>query len=105
MTVTILPFPILRRHGFIQKQAAHAACMNPNAAARYIEYQIQVQVQRDAMRRRGLGRRRYESKLAYGLGASTYTFSTMNACIAAERALEMLRDALADTTRPRAPGE
>jgi len=29
----------------------------------------------------------------------------MNACIAAERALEMLRDALADTTRPRAPGE
>ena len=52
MTVTILPFPILRRHGFIQKQAAHAACMNPNAAARYIEYQIQVQ--RDAMRRRGI---------------------------------------------------
>ena len=103
MTVTILPFPILRRHGFIQKQAAHAACMNPNAAARYIEYQIQVQ--RDAMRRRGVGRRRYESKLAYGLGASTYTFSAMNACIAAEQALEVLRDALADTTGAGAPGE
>jgi len=41
-----------------------------------------------------------ESKLAYELGASTYTFSTMNACIAAERAVEMLRDAFADTTRP-----
>ena len=52
MTVTILPFPILRRHGFIEKHAAHAACMNPDAAARYIEYQIQVQ--RGAMRRRGI---------------------------------------------------
>jgi hypothetical protein len=52
MTATILPFPILRRHGFIEKQAAHAACMNPAAAARYIEYQIQVQ--RDAMGRRGV---------------------------------------------------
>jgi uncharacterized protein DUF6074 len=52
MTATILPFPILRRNGFIEKQAAHAACMNPDASARYIEYQIQVQ--RDAMRRRGI---------------------------------------------------
>jgi hypothetical protein len=52
MTATVLPFPILRRHGFIEKQAAHAACMNPDASARYIEYQIQVQ--RAAMRRRGI---------------------------------------------------
>ena len=52
MTATVLPFPILRRHGFIEKQAAHAACMNPDASPRYIEYQIQVQ--RDAMRRRGI---------------------------------------------------
>ena len=52
MTATILPFPILRRHGFIEKQAAHAASMNPDASARYVEYQIQVQ--RDAMRRRGI---------------------------------------------------
>ena len=52
MTATVLPFPIIRRHGFIEKQAAHAACMNPDASARYIEYQIQVQ--RDAMRRRGI---------------------------------------------------
>jgi hypothetical protein len=48
----MLPFPILRRRGFIEKQAVHAACMNPDASARYIEYQIQVQ--RDAMRRRGI---------------------------------------------------
>ena len=46
-----------------------------------------------------------ESKLAYGLGASTYTFSTMSACIAAERALDGLRDALADTTKAGAPRE
>jgi Family of unknown function (DUF6074) len=52
MTATIFPFPILRRHGFIQKQAAHAACMKPDSSARYVEYQIQVQ--RDAMRRRGI---------------------------------------------------
>jgi hypothetical protein len=52
MSATILPFPILRRQGFIEKQAAHAACMNPDASARYIEYQIQVQ--RDAMKRRGI---------------------------------------------------
>lgn len=52
MTATVLPFPILRRHGFIEKQAAHAARMNPDASARYIEYQIQVQ--RAAMRRRGI---------------------------------------------------
>jgi hypothetical protein len=51
-TAKVLPFPILRRHGFIEKQAAHAASMNPEASARYIEYQIQVQ--RDAMRRRGI---------------------------------------------------
>ena len=52
MTAAILPFPILSRHGFIQKQASHAACMNPDSSARYIEYQIKVQ--RDAMQRRGV---------------------------------------------------
>jgi len=52
MTATMIPFPIICRHGFIEKQAAHAASMNPDAAARYVEYQIQVQ--RDAMRRRGV---------------------------------------------------
>jgi hypothetical protein len=52
MTAVVLPFPILRRHGFVQKQAAHAASMNPDTSARYVEYQLQVQ--RDAMRRRGV---------------------------------------------------
>jgi Family of unknown function (DUF6074) len=52
MTAAVLPFPILRRHGFVQKQASHAACMNPDSSARYIEYQIQVQ--REAMQRRGV---------------------------------------------------
>jgi hypothetical protein len=35
-----------------------------------------------------------QSRLAYEFGASSYNFSAMNACIAAERALEVLRDAL-----------
>jgi hypothetical protein len=52
MTATVYPFPIHRRNGFIEKQATHAASMNPDASARYVEYQIQVQG--DAMRRRGI---------------------------------------------------
>jgi hypothetical protein len=52
MSAAVLPFPILRRHGFVRKQAAHASCLNPSASARYVEYQLQVQ--RDAMRRRGI---------------------------------------------------
>jgi hypothetical protein len=52
MSAIVLPFPILRRHGFVQRQAAHAAYMHPDASARYVEYQLRVQ--RDAMRRRGI---------------------------------------------------
>jgi len=35
-----------------------------------------------------------ESKLAYQFSATSYSFAAMNACIVAERALEVLRDAL-----------
>jgi hypothetical protein len=52
MSATVFPFPIVRRHGFIRRQAEHAASMNPDSSARYVEYQLQVQ--RDAMRRRGV---------------------------------------------------
>jgi hypothetical protein len=52
MSAIILPFPILRRRGFIEKHAAHAASMNQDAAVRYIEHQLLVQ--RDAMRRRDI---------------------------------------------------
>ena len=52
MTALILPFPILRRHGFIQKQASHAALMNPGSGVRYLQYQIDVQA--EAMRRKGI---------------------------------------------------
>jgi hypothetical protein len=52
MTAVIVPFPIARRRAFIQKQADHATCLNPDASERYLEYQLQVQ--RDAMRRRGV---------------------------------------------------
>jgi hypothetical protein len=48
----IVPFPIVRRHGFIEKQAAHAASMNSDSAVRYIERQLLIQ--RDTMRRRGV---------------------------------------------------
>jgi hypothetical protein len=52
MTAVISPFPIVRWHGFTDKQAKHAALMNPDASARYIGYQLQLQ--RDAMRRPGV---------------------------------------------------
>ena len=52
MTATILPYPIARRVAFIRKQADQSACLNPSASERYLEYQLQVQ--RDAMRRRGV---------------------------------------------------
>jgi len=35
-----------------------------------------------------------ESKLAYEFNTNSYTFAALNACNAAERALENLRDAL-----------
>jgi Family of unknown function (DUF6074) len=52
MTAAVIPFPITRRHGFVRKQAAHAASMNPDSAVRYIQHQLLIQ--RDAMRRRGI---------------------------------------------------
>lgn len=52
MTATILPFPITRRQGFIQRQAVHAAGMSPDSAVGYIEHQMVIQ--RDAMRRCGI---------------------------------------------------
>jgi hypothetical protein len=52
VTATVLPFPIARRVAFIRKQADQSACLNPSASERYLEYQLQVQ--RDAMRRRGV---------------------------------------------------
>jgi hypothetical protein len=52
MTAAILPFPILRRHGFIQKQASHAALMNPAAGFRYLQRQLDIQA--ETMRRKGI---------------------------------------------------
>jgi hypothetical protein len=37
-----------------------------------------------------------ESRLAYEFNATSYTFSAMTACIAAEQALEVLRAALGE---------
>jgi hypothetical protein len=51
VTAIVYPFPIVRRHGFIQRQASHAASMNHDSAVRYIERQLTIQ--RDTMRKRG----------------------------------------------------
>ena len=51
-TAAVFPFPIIRRHGFIRKQASHAALMNPDSGVRYLQHQIDVQA--ETMRRRGI---------------------------------------------------
>ena len=53
MSAAVLPFPIMRRHGFVAKQVARASLMNPDSGVRYLQYQLQIQG--DAMRRRGIG--------------------------------------------------
>jgi hypothetical protein len=52
MTAVVVPFPIVRRHGFVAKQVAHASLMNPDTGVRYLQYQLKLQG--DAMRRRGI---------------------------------------------------
>ena len=52
MTAAILPFPLVRRAIYISRQAEQMACMNDRAAARYLAHQLQVQ--RDALYRRGV---------------------------------------------------
>jgi hypothetical protein len=52
MSAAILPFPIARRKYFIAKQASHAALMNADAGVRYLQHQIEVQA--EAMRRKGI---------------------------------------------------
>jgi hypothetical protein len=52
MTATVVPFPIVRRHGFIERQAEYASHMNPDGRVRYLSHQIRLQA--DAMRRKGI---------------------------------------------------
>ena len=52
MSAHIVPFPLARRRSFIQKQAAHAALMNPDAGVRYLQHALDVQA--EAMRRKGV---------------------------------------------------
>jgi hypothetical protein len=42
-----------------------------------------------------------ESKLAYELNANSYSYSCLSACLAAERALEVLRAAIEESYLPR----
>jgi hypothetical protein len=52
MSAAIVPFPIARRRTYIVRQANHSLCLNPDAAARYLEHQLRVQG--EAVRRRGI---------------------------------------------------
>lgn len=49
----VVPFPYSRRRVFIERQASRAAELNSDAGDRHVRYQVQVQI--DAMRRRGIG--------------------------------------------------
>jgi hypothetical protein len=52
VTAAVLPFPLARRCAFIQKQVTHASLMNPDAGVRYVQHQLDIQA--EAMRRRGI---------------------------------------------------
>jgi uncharacterized protein DUF6074 len=52
MTAEVLPFPLARRLDFIERQATRALELKPSSGQRHIE--IQLQMQADAMRRRGV---------------------------------------------------
>src|SRR5262249_1860933 len=49
----VVPFPYIHRRVFIERQALRAAELNPDAGERHVKNQVQVQI--DAMRRRGIG--------------------------------------------------
>ncbi|MFK4538008.1 hypothetical protein ABIA00_006191 [Bradyrhizobium ottawaense] len=48
----LIPFPYIHRRAFIERQASRAAELNPDAGERHVRTQIQIQV--DAMRRKGI---------------------------------------------------
>lgn len=48
----VVPFPYIHRRAFIVRQAVRAAELNPDAGERHVRTQIQIQI--DAMRRRGI---------------------------------------------------
>jgi hypothetical protein len=52
MTAAVVPFPLARRRDMISRQARRYTELNPDAAERHIEYQVQVQAA--AMRRKGV---------------------------------------------------
>ena len=52
MSAIVIPFPLCRRQTFIERQANRAAELNPGAGERHILYQLEVQ--RAAMRRKGI---------------------------------------------------
>ncbi|MCP3469823.1 DUF6074 family protein [Bradyrhizobium sp. CCGUVB1N3] len=49
---SVLPFPVIRRQAFIQRQAVVVAELNETAGERYIQHQLRIQ--RDAMMRKGI---------------------------------------------------
>jgi hypothetical protein len=75
MSAQIIPFPIVRRRSYIAKQAEQMACMKLEAAARYLKHQLQVQ--RDAMRRRGVAEALIEREIKNMEAAIRREFETI----------------------------
>lgn len=55
MTAAIIPFPLASRRSIILRQAQYAAMLNPDAAERHIQRQLNIQSQ--AMHRKGIDAR------------------------------------------------
>jgi hypothetical protein len=74
MTAIVFPFPIVRRRAFLRKQAAHAALINPDAGFRYLQHQLDVQA--EAMRRKGIAEELVQRELRCMRTALQAEFST-----------------------------
>ena len=52
MSAAILPFPIIRRYNFIARQVSRVSELNAYSRERHIHLQLKIQA--DAMRRKGI---------------------------------------------------
>jgi hypothetical protein len=72
MSAAILPFPIIRRYNFIARQVSRVSELNAYSRERHIHLQLQIQA--DAMRRKGIA----DSLIAREL--KSMEFAVRNAC-------------------------
>jgi acyl transferase domain-containing protein len=62
MSTNVVPFPLSRRVAFVERHADIISSMTPKSATRHLAYQLQVQ--RNALERRGVSAARIDREIA-----------------------------------------